>query len=242
MHFFTPRFHQAGPPPAPPTTGTTTGTNSPPTGSADGAATAQQQEQQQQTTTQNQPQPQPNPQQPQQHSGPVPMFPGPGPLAGGLMAALHLAALFDPTGLGIFGQPNGDAVYSQEQLDRIITYLREAQGQGGGAPPASQTAIDKLQTKEVDEEMLGTAAGDKPKCVICVDEMAKGEKVAVLPCTHIFHGECVTPWLKQHNTCPVCRRSIEELEQGKGVKQHQDEHQAEQQHEAAAPNNTTGCV
>ncbi|KAK5658474.1 hypothetical protein OQA88_1863 [Cercophora sp. LCS_1] len=100
----------------------------------------------------------------------------------------------------------GDAVYSQEALDRIITHLREANGPGG-APPASQAAIDKLEVKELDEKMLGGEA--KTRCVICVDEMSAGEKASVLPCSHFFHGECVTPWLKQHNTCPVCRRSIE---------------------------------
>ena len=100
----------------------------------------------------------------------------------------------------------GDAVFSNEALDRIISQLREQSGPGG-APPASQAAIDKLEVKEVDEKMLGGET--KSRCVICVDEMSVGDKASVLPCSHFFHGECVTPWLKQHNTCPVCRRSIE---------------------------------
>jgi hypothetical protein len=117
--------------------------------------------------------------------------------------------LFNPANM-IFG----DAVYSQEELDRIISHLRDQEALGG-APPASQAAIDRLQTKELDDKMLGVCS----KCVICVDDLAKGEKAAVLPCDHFFHGECVTPWLKQHNTCPVCRRSIEvEKDEGKNVK------------------------
>ncbi|KAH8754799.1 hypothetical protein F5883DRAFT_572427 [Diaporthe sp. PMI_573] len=36
-----------------------------------------------------------------------------------------------------------------------------------------------------------------------------GEEVTVLPCKHWFHGECVVSWLKMHNTCPICRASIE---------------------------------
>ncbi|KAK1754471.1 hypothetical protein QBC47DRAFT_218467 [Echria macrotheca] len=100
----------------------------------------------------------------------------------------------------------GDAVFSQEALDRIITQLREQSGPGG-APPVSQSAIEKLEVKDLDEKMLG--GEEKTRCVICVDEMSIGEKASVLPCNHFFHGECVTPWLKQHNTCPVCRQSIE---------------------------------
>lgn len=102
----------------------------------------------------------------------------------------------------------GDAVFSQEALDRIISQMREQQSGPVGAPPASQAAIDKLEVRELNERMLGGES--KAKCVICVDEMAVGEKASVLPCDHLFHGECVTPWLKQHNTCPVCRRPIEE--------------------------------
>ncbi|KAK4237722.1 hypothetical protein C8A03DRAFT_15768, partial [Achaetomium macrosporum] len=99
-------------------------------------------------------------------------------------------------------------------LDRIISQLREQEAPGE-APPASQAAIDRLQTKELDDKMLSVCS----KCVICVDDMVKGEKAAVLPCDHFFHGECVTPWLKQHNTCPVCRRSVEvEKDEGKNVK------------------------
>lgn len=126
----------------------------------------------------------------------MPMGPVPLPVLGAL-----LSSIFNPAAATF-----GDAVYSQEALDRIISQLREQSGQGG-APPASQAAIDKLEVRELDEKMLG--GENKTRCVICVDEMSVGEKASVLPCTHFFHGECVTPWLKQHNTCPVCRRSVE---------------------------------
>lgn len=28
-------------------------------------------------------------------------------------------------------------------------------------------------------------------------------------CAHLFHEECLFPWLRQHGTCPVCRYDIE---------------------------------
>ena len=150
----------------------------------------------------------------------MPMGSVPLPVIGAL-----LSSIFNPAAATF-----GDAVYSQEALDRIISQLREQSGQGG-APPASQAAIDKLEVRELDEKMLG--GENKSRCVICVDEMSVGEKASVLPCTHFFHGECVTPWLKQHNTCPVCRRSVEaETEKvGKGA-------ESEAVHHAPA---TAGC-
>jgi len=214
MHFFTPHFH--APPPPPPS-----GTNSPPTGSTAGV-------------TPDQPRPQQDAPQPEQHHQGPQMAPG---MPGGFMAAV-IASLFNPAGPMMFG--GGDAVYSQEAFDRIITQLREANANVGGAPPASQSAIDKLQTKEVDDQMLGVCDG-KPKCVICVDEMVKGDKASILPCNHFFHGECVTPWLKQHNTCPVCRRSIEEEAHGKPAKT-VDEMQPHQAHEHERHENTSNST
>jgi len=207
--FFPPMPHIAhGPTPtAPPSTGTTTPGQSP------------------ETTGQENAQAQEQPQQAQQTPPLVTMdMPPVGP---GFLGAL-ISSLLNPA---VF-MPSGDAVYSQEALDRIISQLREQSGPGG-APPASQVAIDKLEVRELDEKMLG---GDtKTRCVICVDEMGVGEKASVLPCSHFFHGECVTPWLKQHNTCPVCRRSVEteEAKVGKGA----EFVQTEAHHQGA----TAGC-
>ncbi|KAI3393216.1 hypothetical protein diail_4543 [Diaporthe ilicicola] len=109
------------------------------------------------------------------------------------------------------GGPNaahGDAVYTQEGLDRIITQLMEANPQSNAAPPASESAIEKLEKKKLDRQMMGDSA--KVECTICIDEMHLGDEVTVLPCKHWFHGECVVLWLKEHNTCPICRAPIEQ--------------------------------
>ncbi|KAJ9137317.1 Ring finger domain-containing protein [Pleurostoma richardsiae] len=114
-----------------------------------------------------------------------------------------LASLLNPA-----AAVHGDAVYTQEALDRIITSLMEANPQSNAAPPASQGAIDKLEKKKLDRQMLGTDL--KSECTICIDDINLGDEVTVLPCKHWFHGECVVLWLKEHNTCPICRHPIEE--------------------------------
>lgn len=113
-----------------------------------------------------------------------------------------LSALLNPA-----NAIHGDAVYSQEALDRIITSLMEANPQSNAAPPASQSAIENLQRKPLDDEMLGPEG--RAECIICIDNMNKGDLVVVLPCKHWFHEECVVLWLKEHNTCPICRQAIE---------------------------------
>ncbi|ORY65014.1 uncharacterized protein BCR38DRAFT_408759 [Pseudomassariella vexata] len=120
-----------------------------------------------------------------------------------LAAALNqlFASVLNPTAV------HGDAVYSQEALDRIITNLMEANPQSNAPPPASPETIAKLPRKKLDEQMLGPEL--KGECTICIDEMHVEDEVIVLPCKHWFHEACVTLWLKEHNTCPICRTAID---------------------------------
>ena len=46
-------------------------------------------------------------------------------------------------------------------------------------------------------------------CAICLCESEDTEKLMVLPCSHGFHEACLMPWLKTHNSCPVCRFELE---------------------------------
>ena len=46
------------------------------------------------------------------------------------------------------------------------------------------------------------------KCSICMEGYKKGDMVCWsqnLSCSHVFHTECLIPWLMHHNICPNCR-------------------------------------
>lgn len=34
----------------------------------------------------------------------------------------------------------------------------------------------------------------------------------LLPCGHIFHHDCLKPWVERANSCPICRRSFNMVE------------------------------
>jgi hypothetical protein len=63
-----------------------------------------------------------------------------------------------------------------------------------------------------DEATNGEAGSRKvnPACPVCLEDFNNGEAVAALPlCGHRFHrSECLLPWLKDHDTCPICRERI----------------------------------
>ncbi|KAF8010074.1 hypothetical protein BT93_J0900 [Corymbia citriodora subsp. variegata] len=71
-----------------------------------------------------------------------------------------------------------------------------------GNSPASASVVENLPLITVSKEGLGTGDG---VCPICKDKFVEGEKVKVLPCVHRYHQDCILPWLRMHNTCPVCR-------------------------------------
>ena len=139
------------------------------------------------------------------------IFAGPG-FGGGAGMPPSFAQL-----LNLFGPPGGamgDAVYSQEALDRIITQLME-QHQAGNAPgPASEAAIKALPQRPITKDDQGESG--KAECSICMDEVPLGEQVTQLPCHHWFHFDCIKAWLGEHDTCPHCRQGITPAE-GQGA-------------------------
>ena len=112
----------------------------------------------------------------------------------------------------MLGGVSGDAVYSEEALDRIITQMMDQNHQGSAPGPASAAAIAALPKKPADKSMMGSDG--KAECSVCMDAVDIGDEVTVLPCNHWFHGECVGAWLKEHDTCPHCRAGIMPKEDG----------------------------
>lgn len=112
-----------------------------------------------------------------------------------------LASLLNPA-----NAVHGDGVYSQEAFDRIISQMMEQHPSSNAPGPAPADAIASLPKKSLDHQMLGPEG--KGECSVCMDDVFIGGEVVVLPCSHWFHESCAGMWLGEHNTCPICRKSI----------------------------------
>lgn len=102
---------------------------------------------------------------------------------------------------------HGDAVYSQEAFDRVMSHFMEQVTTGNAPGPASQDAIAALPKRKVGKDMLDPNTG-AAECSICMETIMEGNQVTMLPCSHWFDPECIESWLKEHDTCPVCRSGI----------------------------------
>ncbi|WMV27600.1 hypothetical protein MTR67_020985 [Solanum verrucosum] len=46
-------------------------------------------------------------------------------------------------------------------------------------------------------------------CVICLDSLCEaGLCRSFPPCNHVFHAQCLDPWLAKKTTCPTCRTPL----------------------------------
>ncbi|KAL4376948.1 hypothetical protein GQ457_02G004550 [Hibiscus cannabinus] len=76
---------------------------------------------------------------------------------------------------------------------------REFEDNNYGMLPANKASVEKMVKRVIVED------GEKGDCMVCLDELGVGFYASRLPCSHIFHGDCIGKWLDQSHYCPICR-------------------------------------
>ncbi|OWM73567.1 E3 ubiquitin-protein ligase RZF1-like [Punica granatum] len=87
-----------------------------------------------------------------------------------------------------------------------------------GPPPAPRSAINAMPTIRITRAHIQSDS----QCPVCKEEFEIDSEAKMMPCHHIYHSDCIIPWLVQHNSCPVCRYempaqgTVSELNPGTG--------------------------
>jgi hypothetical protein len=84
---------------------------------------------------------------------------------------------------------------------------KEEEGEGSGHNMTDLTnTLDDYNSFDIDYE--------EPACAICLMEYEPGDEMRTLPCHHDFHKDCVDAWLYNHASCPACRHSLAQQQDG----------------------------
>jgi hypothetical protein len=71
--------------------------------------------------------------------------------------------------------------------------------------PTSQKIIDSLQVTKY----AVVKVDDDTQCIVCCEQFKDEQLVVTLPCKHIFcQGSCILEWLKNNDSCPLCRAHV----------------------------------
>ncbi|GMI87157.1 BCA2 zinc finger ATL 11, RING-H2 finger C2A [Hibiscus trionum] len=92
-------------------------------------------------------------------------------------------------------------------FDRLIDQLSQMEIHNTGRnerPPASKAAVEGMPTVEINE----THIDNELCCAVCKEQFEIGTKVRNMPCDHLYHSNCILPWLQLRNSCPVCRHEL----------------------------------
>ncbi|KAK9507481.1 hypothetical protein O3M35_007333 [Rhynocoris fuscipes] len=104
----------------------------------------------------------------------------------------------------LLGNP-GDYAWGREGLDAIVTQLLN-QMDTTGPPPLAKDKINQIPVVIITKEQAETNL----QCSVCWEDFKIDEPVRKLPCEHVYHENCIIPWLELHGTCPICRKTLTE--------------------------------
>ena len=85
--------------------------------------------------------------------------------------------------------------------------LLQAFGDGTENLGASEEQIESLLNHLVHDPKRELPE-DARRCLICLDEIEKGNIRKILPCVHGFHNHCCDKWLRTNGSCPICKHRI----------------------------------
>ncbi|XP_065853036.1 E3 ubiquitin-protein ligase RDUF2-like [Euphorbia lathyris] len=92
-------------------------------------------------------------------------------------------------------------------FDRLLEQLTQLEINGVGRfeqPPASKAAIESMPVVKI----LSNHICMESHCAVCKEPFELDSEAREMPCKHIYHSECILPWLTLRNSCPVCRHEL----------------------------------
>ena len=115
----------------------------------------------------------------------------------------------DGTGSGLRPVPETMSEFLMVSgFDRLLDQLSQIEinslGRSAPNPPASKAVVESMPSVEINE----THVVSETYCAVCKEAFEIGHEAREMPCKHIYHSDCILPWLAMRNSCPVCRHEL----------------------------------
>lgn len=103
-------------------------------------------------------------------------------------------------------EPAEDPGLSEEEFKKAMKKLRKQVYN----PPyprrrAWRRGLFSIRSSNGASEAEEEEKDEGKECTVCLEAFVANEQVLVTPCNHMFHNDCLVPWVKLHGKCPVCR-------------------------------------
>ncbi|MBA0558498.1 hypothetical protein Golob_015513 [Gossypium lobatum] len=114
----------------------------------------------------------------------------------------------DGSGSGLRHLPDSMSEFLMgSDFDRLLDQLSQLQVNEVGRfeqPPASKAAIESMPVIRI----VGRHIRSDSHCAVCKEPFELDSEAREMPCKHIYHSDCIVPWLSIRNSCPVCRHEL----------------------------------
>lgn len=135
-----------------------------------------------------------------------------------------------PAIVRIITQSRPRQLEASSRLAELHSPTPRSQGNSALTPEEQNMALNKLNKKVYDppnnssrkisfyyrennrrnynERSNGDNDEEGKRCAVCLEDFQPKEEVMTTPCNHMFHEECIVPWVKSNGQCPVCRFAL----------------------------------
>lgn len=116
-----------------------------------------------------------------------------------------------PVGLAVYKADTHPEEYKSAIAElRAKALLPPEDGPASNVAEPPSVAVDKAHGADVGDFAVGlpdvvmSLPTTMETCVICLEDVVVGSRVRSLPCSHVYHAQCIRVWLRRKNACPCC--------------------------------------
>lgn len=106
---------------------------------------------------------------------------------------------------GGFGRPDGEEEQTPGVSQEAKARWKQFKWNGCMAKGCKKGDYGAVPTKVGDEAALDI----DPQCSICLSEYEDSDLLTQLPCSHVYHTDCINSWTENHQKCPLCNMDLE---------------------------------